>query len=274
MAIFFLDIASTTVVNSILKRTTSSDTPIHDIESSKDVSGIEIRMLPPLIKNNHTPRVWPFPGYAKLYCITIVVSDVANQLVGAIDLKGFSRMGDNEHLPINKTIFYWQSEKVKDKAPNQIHVFCSVLKSKQALRDISKILGDIKNDEGYKGLIGKLGKVAKKAAKFNLVTDIMVQLAEVVGKHLGNVEDKPVGTVINSHTTLHGDFDNIGITPLLYNTPDIDFKFEVVVRNKVVEAEAVKAVNGNGVETDIMIAAPKNNTEEKAEEVEVDMVAL
>src|SRR5688572_15601 len=67
------------------------------------LTGIEVRMLPPLIKDNRTPKIWPFPGYARLYCITIVVSDVQNQLAGVIDLKGFQRIDDNENLPINKT---------------------------------------------------------------------------------------------------------------------------------------------------------------------------
>src|SRR6476660_3096458 len=244
MAVNFLDPESTTVANGILQRTTSSATPGKVVESSKDVSGIEIRMLPPFIKNNHTAPVLFFKGFAKMYCLTIVVSDATNQLAGNIDLKGFPRIGDNEYLPINKTVFYWQSQNDTDKAPNQVHVLCSVLKSKQALRDTGKILGDIKNDEDYKGLVGDLGNIAKDAAKFNVVTDIMVQLASVVGKYMGNVEDKPIGTIINSYTTLHGDFDNPGITPLVYATPDTDFHFEVVVRNKAAEEEVAKTLHG------------------------------
>lgn len=270
MAINFLDLESTTAVNGILKRTTSTTSPGKVVDSSKDVSGIEIRMLPPFIKDNRTTPIWPFPGFAKLYCLTIVVSDVASQLAGTIDLKGFPRIGDNEHLPINKTIFYWQSEKEEEKAPRQVHIMCSVVKSKQSLRDTGKILGEIKSDEGYKSLVGNLGKLTKSAAKFNAVTDIMVELAGVVGKYLGSVEDKPIGTVINSYTTLHGDFDNPGITPLLYATPHTDFKFEVIVRNKVAEEEIAKAGNGR-----MRAGSQKGkNKKEAPEKVEVEMEAL
>ncbi|MEO6001152.1 MAG: hypothetical protein ABIN89_30140 [Chitinophagaceae bacterium] len=267
MAINFLDPESTTVLNGILRGSTSAASPVlNNIITSKDVSGIEVRMLPPFIKDNHTERIWPFPGLAQMYCLTIVVSDVTNQLAGAIDLKGFPRMGDNEFLPMNKTIFYWQSENDTDKGPSQIHVFCSIIKSKKSLRDVAKVLGEMKDDDGYKGLIGSLSSLTKTAAQFNVVTDIILELAGVVGKYLGNVEDKPIGTVINSYTTLHGDFDNAGISPLLYNTPDTDFKFEVVVRNKAI-LQALAKGQPAGAIAELRI---DNN----GDEVNVDMTPL
>src|SRR5687767_3371633 len=78
---------------------------ITGIGNSSAATGIEVRMLPPLIKDNRTERIFPFPGFAKLYCVTIIVSDLPNQTVGGIDLDKFPRIGDNEHLPINKTLF-------------------------------------------------------------------------------------------------------------------------------------------------------------------------
>ncbi len=237
MAINFFDPETTQISNGALRlagpmSSLGKSALSSIIQTSKASTGIELRMLPPLIKDNHTPAVWPFPGYSKLYCLTIVVSDVTNQLAGAIDLKGFPRIGDNERLPINKTVFYWQSNSNKDTGPKQIHTMCTVMKSKQGLRDVGKILGSIKEDDEYKNLITSLGKLAKDAAKFNLVTDIVMQLAGVVGRLLGNVEDKPLGTVINSYTTLHGDFDKIGISQLIYPTRDVDFEFQMVVRNQ------------------------------------------
>jgi len=119
-------------------------------------------------------------------------------------------------------------------------------------------------------MVGDLGNIAKDAAKFNVVTDIMVQLASVVGKYMGNVEDKPIGTVINSYTTLHGDFDNPGITPLVYATPDTDFHFEVVVRNKAAEEEVAKTLHG----TRAGASSKKTRSTSMEEEVEVDMQPL
>lgn len=88
------------------------------VPGSSSVSGIEIRMLPPLIKNNRTPKFWPFPGRAKLYVITIVISDAANQLLGQMDLNSFARIGDGEKLPINRTIYYWEKPDKGTPAPN------------------------------------------------------------------------------------------------------------------------------------------------------------
>lgn len=275
MAINFLDPETTEVAQGNIKiagplSSLTKSEIASLIKTSKDVTGIELRMLPPLIKDNHTPAVWPFPGFSKLYCLTIVVSDIPNQSVGAIDLKGFPRIGDNEHLPINKTIFYWQGSDQKDAGPNQIHTMCSVMKSKQDLRDVGKALASAKDDADYKNLISSIGKLAKDAAKFNLVTDAVVQLAGVVGKYLGKVEDKPLGTIINSYTTLHGDFDKIGISPLLYATKDVDFEFQMIVRNKSVESaieEKIMASKSIGFKK-----AQLNLAKEEA--VEVDMIPL
>jgi len=240
------------------------------IKTSKDVSGIELRMLPPLIKDNHTPVLWPFPGFSQLYCLTVVVSDISNQSVGNIDLKGFPRIGDHEHLPINKTIFYWQSNNEKDDGPNQIHTMCSILKSKQDLRDVGSVMAGVKNDTEYINLIAALSKAAKDAAKFNMATDIIVQLAGVIGKYLGKVEDKPLGTIINSYTTLHGDFDKIGVSPFLYSTKDVDFEFQLIVRNKSVES----AIEEKIVESKTLSLKKEELNLAKEEAVMVDMLPM
>lgn len=237
MAIQFLDPETSFIStrnSSLAKKlsTLSTRSGLREIDTSADVTGVELRMLPPYIKDNRTDKIWPFPGYAKLYCLTLVASNVTNQLVGTIDLQGFPRIDDKENLPINKTIYLWQAEKKEDKAPNQIHVFCSVVKSKQSLRDVGEILSKVKQDTEYKDLIGSLSKLAKDAAKFNIATDVLTNVASVVGKYLGKVEDKPLGTVINSYTTLFGDFDKLGVSPLVYATRDVDFNFKMVVRSK------------------------------------------
>jgi hypothetical protein len=276
MAVNFLDRETLMVSNFGQKRTkdatSSSETLEALITTSEDVTGIELRMLPPMIKENGTAKVWPFPGYAKLYCLTIVVSDAGNQLVGAIDLKGFQRIGSGEHLPINKTIFYWQAESEQDKSPNQIHVMCSVIKSKESLRDTGNILGSIKNDNEYKTLIGSLGAIAKDAASFNLVTDIMMDVAGIVGKHLGKVEDKPLGTVVNSYTTLYGDFDKIGINPYPYVTRNVDFTFHLTVRSA--KKERKLAGTGHLESAESMGSTPKNVEVLTEEKVEVEMMPL
>lgn len=271
MKLDFSDPQTTVLSNhaSLIKRlkVISRDGKLLDkIPTSSDVTGIELRMLPPLIKDNRTPAIFPFPGYARLYCLTLVVSDVENQLAGAIDLKGFQRIGDHENLPINKTIFYWQSQSETDKAPNQIHTMCTVIKSKKDLRDVGDILTQVKSDDNYKSLIGTLKSLAKDATQFGMVTDILTQVAGVVGTYLGKVEDKPLGTVINSYTTLHGDFDKQGVTLLAYPTRNVDFNFQIVVRN----AEA----GAGNASTRSVKGARRNAAAAPVEEVLVEMTPL
>jgi hypothetical protein len=234
-----------------------------EIHTSAKATGIELRMLPPLIKENNMLKIWPLPGYAKLYCLTIVVSDVTNMLAGTIDLKGFPRIGKNEHLPINKTVFYWQADEKNQNAPDQIHVFSSIIKSKESLRDVGTIMTTVKGDEGYQGLISSLGTIVKGGSSFNVVTDIIVQVAGIVGKYLGKVEDKALATVINSYTTLHGDFDKLGVSDLSYPTKNVDFEFDISIRDAAQEKKLFEGplsfvehehrpVHGEKVEVDMM----------------------
>jgi hypothetical protein len=189
MLVNFVD-PKTTSVSSDLREfiaTSNKNSTVKDIaaiHTSAEATGIELRMLPPLIKENNMLKIWPLPGYAKLYCLTIIVSDVTNMLAGTIDLKGFPRIGKNERLPINKTVFYWQADEKNKNAPDQIHMFTSIIKSKESLRDVGKIMTTVKSDEGYQGLISSLGTIVKGASSFNAVTDIIVQVAGIVGKYL------------------------------------------------------------------------------------------
>lgn len=203
------------------------------IPFSGNVAGIELRMLPPLVRDNHTISFWPFPGRARLYCLTIVVSDAANQLTGLMDLHAFPRIGDNEYLPINKTIYYWQDKgDVNNKPPSQVHVMSSIIKSKEALRETADVLSKVKDDDDYKTLIGQLGEALQGVSSFSSVTNLTLQAAHIVGQYLGKVDDQPIGTVINSFTQLHGDWDRLGINHISIPTRDVDFQFELTVRDQ------------------------------------------
>lgn len=202
------------------------------IQSSGEVAGIELRMLPPMVRNNHTVSFWPFPGRARLYCLTLVVSDASNQLSGLMELNAFPRIGDGDFLPINKTIYYWQEEGASSKPPGQVHVMCSIIKSKEALRETAEILASVKDDDGYKSIIGELSSVLSNAASLTAVTSLTMQAAHIVGRYLGKVDDQPIGTVVNSFTRLHGDWDRLGISPVKVRTRDVDFNFELIIRDQ------------------------------------------
>jgi len=219
------------------------------VPSSVDVSGIELRMLPPFIRDNRTLHIWPFPGYAKLYCLTIVISDVANQLTGLMDLNAFPGIGKNEFLPVNKSIFYWEDKDGASPAPNQLHTMCSVIKSKERLRETGDIMAHVKNDAAYQSLVDKLSSVVADTASFAAVTNISMQIANIVGQYLGKVDDKPIGTVVNSYTRLHGDWDKLGISPIAASTKNVDFNFELVIRDRNRE----QPVSSHGITTSSII---------------------
>lgn len=205
--------------------------PLPAIPSSADVAGIELRMLPPYIRDNHTLLLRPFyRGMAKLYCLTLVISDAANQLSGLMDLNAFPRVGRHSFLPINKTIFYWEAGEGRV-APNQVHVMCSVIKSKGALREAGLVLEQAKADKEYKALVDELGSLNGEVATLTTVSNLTLQIASVVGRYLGQVQDSPLGTVVQSFTRLHGDWDRLGITPIKTRTQDVDFDFELIIRD-------------------------------------------
>jgi hypothetical protein len=215
----------------------------HGIPDSGDVTGIELRMLPPLVRDNQTIKFWPFPGRARLYCLTMVVSDVANQLVGLMDLNGFQGIGDDDYLPINKTIYYWQDGPGPDKAPDQLHLMCSVIKSKEALRETGDILSSIKNDHEYQDLLGRLASIVADTASVATVANLTTRIASIAGRYMGRIDDRPIGTVVHSFTRLHGDWDRLGITPVSLASRNVNFQFELIVRDNLREQQPASSLH-------------------------------
>src|SRR5690606_16584206 len=81
------------------------------IPGSANITGIEIRLARAHVINNRVASVKPFfKGFAQLYVIEFVVSDVGNMLHN-IDVKAFHKVGDGEDLPIEKTLYYWKQLK-------------------------------------------------------------------------------------------------------------------------------------------------------------------
>lgn len=222
------------------------------IPDSGDVAGIELRLLPPYIRNNRTLRIWPFPARAQLYCLTLVVSDAANQLTGSVDLTGFPRIGNGEYLPIHKTVYYWEdgADPQAVRPPNQLHAMCSIIKSKEGLRETGDILQTVKEDEEYQDLLGRLGSLITDAGQFANVAGLTLQLSKVVGRYLGRVDDRPIGTVVRSFTRLRGDWDRLGVTPINASTPCVDFHFELIVRDQYRQAVAQQGSSLRPVESD------------------------
>lgn len=181
-----------------------------DILASDKISGLEIRLSHVVIKDNKTAKIFPFPGLAKIYFLTLVVSDVENQIIN-LDLKGFEKVDDGDALSIDKSIFYWKQNSKKI-GPSQVHVMTSIIKSKQSLRDVAKIMENINKDIDYKDLTNTLATFIKDANQFSNITNLITTVSSIVGKYLGKVEDKPLLTWYQSFTDIDGDWDKLGKT--------------------------------------------------------------
>ncbi|RDC62464.1 hypothetical protein [Adhaeribacter pallidiroseus] len=206
------------------------------IATSQNITGIEVRLSRAFIINNKTPKIGPFPGFSKMYLMLIVVSDTGDALQN-LELKGFAKVGDNEDLPVDKTIYFWKQQQVTDKSPSQIHVLASILKSKQNLRDVAKVMSDVKNDPEFASVVSTLKEVVKNASAVTQISDLLFSVAGVFGKFLGKVDDKPILTWVQSFTDINGDFDKLGKTTIGRKNDFAALDLSIIIRDTHREIE-------------------------------------
>lgn len=181
-----------------------------EIPDSKNITGIELRLSKAYIIDNKTPKIPPFPGYAKMYLVVVVISDTGAYLQ-SLDLKSFAKVDDEEDIPIDKNIFYWKHEDgINQKAPSQIHASVSIIKSKKSLRDVGKVMSNVKNDPAYATLLDNIKEIVKSGAQVNMISNLAFTATQIVGKFLGKVDDKPLLTWVQSYSDINGDFDQLG----------------------------------------------------------------
>src|SRR5688572_6199212 len=173
------------------------------IPSSKDISGIEVRLSNVTVIDNKTPKVFPFPGFARVYFVNLVVSDLSADTL-SLDLNGFEKVDDNDKLSLDRTMFAWKKTDKNTVSPSQIHIFSSLIKSKQPLRDVAKIMSEVKNDENFKETVTALNSVLKTASNVTNVSNLIFHMAGVVCKYLGKADDTPLLTWVQSFTDLNG----------------------------------------------------------------------
>jgi hypothetical protein len=202
-----------------------------DIPTSKQISGVEVRLSKAYIIDNKTMRFGPFPGLAKVYLMNIVVSDVNSAAID-INLNGFEKVDDKTTLAVDRTLFYWKKAENAGKPPSQIHIMTSLIKSKKALRDTAKIMEDARSDEGFKNLTGKIGKMLKNASDFTNISGLVFEAAGIVGKLLGKVEDKPLITRFQSFTDMAGNFNQLGKSNHPFSNRYAEIDYAVYIRDQ------------------------------------------
>jgi hypothetical protein len=185
-----------------------------------------------LVKDNRTPRIWPFPGLAGIYFLCIVVSDTEKKPVN-IDLRGFEKVNDGDALHIDRTLFYWKKKpgSKQDPAPSQIHLFLCLIKSKEPLRDTGRMLKMVSTDRSFKSAAGELRKLLKKSGDLAALSGIVFNLAGTIGRWLGEVDDKPLLAWSQSFTDINGDFDVVGRTDKQASNQYASMSLSVLIRD-------------------------------------------
>ncbi|UYZ61574.1 hypothetical protein [Hymenobacter weizhouensis] len=225
-----LDLLTDAVIDTISLPDTNARLRRSGIPDSKTVTGLEVRLSRVLVKNNRTPQVWPFPGFADVYLLLVVFDNVRPE-PQTITLSGFARIDDNEDLPVDKTAYYWKRDEAAPDArvPGQIHVLLSVLKSKKRLRDTAEVLTKAQSSDDYRTLVGQVvGAIAGAPAQ---TAETLLRLAAVVGNLLQDVEDKPLFTQVVTFTDINGDFDNLGKTPIVKMNDHVQTTLTLIVRD-------------------------------------------
>lgn len=204
----------------------SSDIPI-----SSEISGIEVRLNNVLVKDNKTPKVFPFPGRASIYFINIVISDLSAQPF-QINLEGFEKVDDGDKLSLDRTLFLWKQKAEEDIAPSQIHVMSSLIKSKQKLRDTGAILADLNGNSQYESLVQNISNLVKISAPVSNIGSLIFEAAAIAGNYLGRIDDKPLLTWVQSFTDINGDFDKEGVLEKRASNKYASMNMDLTIRDK------------------------------------------
>ena len=210
-----------------------------DISTSEEISGIEVRLSKAVVLDNKTKPFGPFPGLAKVYFMNIVISDISTSQID-LSLNGFEKVDDNQVLAVDRTLFFWKKTNQTPTSASQIHIMSSLIKSKQNLRDTAEILSKVKEDANFKGLSTQLGTLLKSAASVSNISNIVFEVAGIVGGFLGKVEDKPLLTRFQSFTDIAGDFNQLGKTISPFSNKYAELDFALFIRDKERQKEAEK----------------------------------
>jgi hypothetical protein len=200
-----------------------------DIPTSDQLTGIELRMSKVFIKDNDTWDAYPFFKYADLYFLVITIDDLGGEPY-SVSIKGFSDVDDNEQLPVDRTIYYWKSDASNKKSPGQIHTLATIIKSNEGIRDFGNALSELTKTDDYKDVIKTI--ISTVSGGVTAIPDVIIKLAGIIGKIMGNVKDKPLITTVLSFTDINGFFDVLGRHKYNSTNRHVDLEFTLIIRDK------------------------------------------
>lgn len=225
--------------------------PRGGMPNSADPGGLELRLANVTVRDNNTPAVFPFPGYAKLYFLCIVASSATRDGY-RLDLRSFDKVDDGDALNIDKTLYYWKKEQPTDVAPAQIHVFTSLIKSKQPLRDVAAVLSELYRDSSYKLLTATLHNLIKGATTPPDISNLLFNIAGIAGKYLGKTDDRPLLSWYQGFTDINGDNEVLGKTEKMAANRYASMTLSLVVRDSQRTQEPLKEEKPQGASVPLL----------------------
>ena len=197
------------------------------------MTSIELNMLPPLARKNHKGRLsgmWPFHKNIPMYCLTIVTSDAGGSLGGVMGLRSFPITGRNEYLPIHENLFRWIKTEDNIEQPTQLHLLSTLVQCRGSLKDLhEKVYDHIQKDTAYLQLTDTLCSMVAGTVSPCVLTNINIELAEVISKHLGKTGNETSDTVLRCFSRAHGELSAPGTMSIHLTTRRTEFNFELRV---------------------------------------------
>ena len=204
------------------------------IPTSDQLTGIELRLTRILIIDNKQAYIPLIVRYSDLYLLIGIVDDLGGE-PESITIKGFADIDDNEELPVERTAYYWKAKNDDDKAPGQIHLVTSIIKSNEGIRNTGKALKELQQSDDYKNVI-KTVVEAVATGGMSTINDGLIAVTGLLGSILGNVDDTPLITSVMSFTDIGGEFDKLGKHILTRKNRYAQLETTLVVRDKNREA--------------------------------------
>jgi len=197
------------------------------IPTSKELTGLEVRLSQVIVKDNKTPHVYPFIRYANLYVITSAIDNLGGDPY-SLNLKGFANVDDGETLPVERTVYYWKSDDT-NKAPGAVHVLTSIIKSNQKIRDFGDALASLRKTDDFQKVVNTI--ITAAAGGGAAIYEALLPLVGVIGQIMGKIDDTPLFTTVTSFTDINGDFDALGRHPYPQNNRYVDIVTTLIVRD-------------------------------------------
>lgn len=120
-----------------------------------------------------------------------------------------------------------EAKKLGDKAPVQIHFLGSIIKSNEKIRNLGNVLSELEKTDDFKNIIETVINGATRGGA--LITTALTSMAGVIGSILGNIDDNPLITILQSLTDINSNFDALGRHPYIDSNRYVDLETILII---------------------------------------------